>query len=414
MTFESFAMSRSRRQVERTITVGRTSYVSHVTVAGDDHSNSSPSKVFSVSWLRSNAPPPQPVRVRRRVSIVDLFCGCGAMTLGVAEAARALECAATPVLAVDTNPACIATYRHNFGSACNAVVGSVTSLLDRPPGKRLSTSERALQRKYADVDIAIGGPPCQGHSDLNNHTRRKDPRNNLYLSMARLAEVCRPKSLIIENVPGVAHDRGQVVDAVCGVLDGLGYSVWSGVLAAEQYGVAQCRKRFFLTATLTGAPVAQRLKALETDTPPPLSAVVRDLLSLDPHPSDTFNTSANHSATNKKRIAYLFKHRLYDLPNAQRPYCHRMKPHSYVSVYGRMRWNSPTQTITTGFGSTGQGRFVHPLRQRTLTPHEACRVQYLPDFFVFPETRRRHLQEMIGNAVPPKLAYAVALSLLAE
>ena len=116
----------------------------------------------------------------------------------------------------------------------------------------------------------------------------------------------------------------------------------------------------------------------------------------------------------KKRIAYLFEHDLYDLPNSQRPFCHRAKDHSYVSVYGRMRWNLATQTITTGFGSTGQGRFVHPLRRRTLTPHEACRVQFIPDFFSFPETRRRHLQEMIGNAVPPKLAYVIALSLLAR
>ena len=96
-----------------------------------------------------------------------------------------------------------------------------------------------------------------------------------------------------------------------------------------------------------------------------------------------------------------------------RPDCHRLKEHSYKSVYGRMYWEQPAQTITSGFTSMGQGRFVHPKAKRTITPHEAARLQFIPDFFSFGDTiRRTSLAEIIGNAVPTKLTYVLALELL--
>ncbi len=86
------------------------------------------------------------------------------------------------------------------------------------------------------------------------------------------------------------------------------------------------------------------------------------------------------TAANRERMQWLLDHDEYDLPNHLRPKCHHAD-HSYVSMYGRLRWNTPAQTITTGYGSTGQGRYVHPARPRTITPHEAARLQTLPDFF---------------------------------
>ena len=130
------------------------------------------------------------------------------------------------------------------------------------------------------------------------------------------------------------------------------------------------------------------------------------------HPGSAFDTAATHSMENQRRINYLFDSGSYELPDEERPDCHRLKPHPYRAVYGRMRPDTPAPTITSGFGSTGQGRFVHPNERRTLTPHEAARVQFFPDFFDFGTRGRRAYQEMIGNAVPPKLAYVVALDLL--
>ena len=77
-----------------------------------------------------------------------------------------------------------------------------------------------------------------------------------------------------------------------------------------------------------------------------------------------------------------------------------------------MHWDQPSPTITGGFGSNGQGRFVHPLERRTLTPHEAARVQFFPDFFRFNNVKRRELQQIIGNAVPSKAGFVVSLQLL--
>jgi DNA (cytosine-5)-methyltransferase 1 len=82
-------------------------------------------------------------------------------------------------------------------------------------------------------------------------------------------------------------------------------------------------------------------------------------------------------------------------------------------MYGRMRYDEPSQTITSGFSSPGQGRYIHPVRPRTLTPHEAARLQFFPDFFDFSMVKyRSSLATMIGNAVPMKLSYAVGLELL--
>ena len=129
--------------------------------------------------------------------------------------------------------------------------------------------------------------------------------------------------------------------------------------------------------------------------------------------SGLYDTAAQHSAVNERRIDFLFNNQLWELPNEQRPDCHRLKPHSYVSVYGRMHGDRPAPTITSGFGSTGQGRFVHPEERRTLTPHEAARLQGFPDWFTFSGVSKRGaLQKMIGNAVPSRLAYAAVAGLL--
>lgn len=110
------------------------------------------------------------------------------------------------------------------------------------------------------------------------------------------------------------------------------------------------------------------------------------------------------SADNRARAEYLVRTGSYELPDSERPPCHRDGGHSYKSVYGRLHWERPAQTITTGFGSMGQGRYLHPSKIRTLTPHEAARIQTFPDWFTFgDEPKRTQLATMIGNAVPPLL-----------
>jgi DNA (cytosine-5)-methyltransferase 1 len=97
-----------------------------------------------------------------------------------------------------------------------------------------------------------------------------------------------------------------------------------------------------------------------------------------------------------------------------RPDCHK-EGTSYGAVYGRMRWDAPAPTLTTGFLTTGRGRFIHPKRPRTITPREAARLQGFPDWFDFIGTEmpaRRDLAKWIGNAVPTVLGYLAGLAAL--
>ena len=169
----------------------------------------------------------------------------------------------------------------------------------------------------------------------------------------------------------------------------------------------QRRKRFVLLATRLHGIEPERVLA---ELPEQMAAhpnrtvrwAIGDLSSsrLD----GVFDSASTPSAENAKRIDFLFDEGLFDLPNDLRPPCHRLGNHSYVSMYGRLRWTLPAQTITTGFGSMGQGRYVHPERRRTLTPHEAARLQTFPDWFDFAASKGRGaLATVIGNAVPPFL-----------
>ncbi|WP_428001993.1 DNA cytosine methyltransferase [Acidovorax sp.] len=337
--------------------------------------------------------------------IVDLFSGCGALSLGITEACRALSLNAEHVFASDINPAALDVYKRNFPSAMTS--GEPAETLVGRVGMKISAQERQLQAMLGHVDILAGGPPCQGHSDLNNHTRRSDPRNSLFDVMIRFAQLLSPKHVIIENVPGVRHDVGGVTENGKRALIKLGYSVSEAVLTASEFGAAQRRKRYVLVATrntfhfdaLPRMPVERTLRW-----------AVEDLMHLS---SDAIIDSyAASSKVNRDRIDYLFDHDLHDLPNEMRPPCHRLKNHSYNAVYGRLRWDIPAPTITSGFNSPGQGRFIHPAVRRTLTPHEAARIQSIPDFFDWGNANREALTQMIGNAVPPKLAYRVALEIL--
>lgn len=365
--------------------------------------------IFDDLWLRRATPPEHSAPP---VTVADLFSGCGGLSVGAQEAARATGKRAVHVLGVDNNEAAMRVFADNFPEA-DVHLGGIEALVDGDVGDSPTRRERRLAERFAGLDLAAGGPPCQGHSDLNNHTRREDPRNQLYLRMARFVEVVRPRLVLIENVPGVAHDRSGVVAEARRVLENSGYLVSDGLVRADALGAAQSRKRHLLLASLDDT-VVPSVGTIEQEFGSPARGVLEVINDLDLEPSlGSFGTAANHSQTNRRRIDFLFDHDLYDLPDTERPDCHRLKPHTYRAVYGRMHADLPAPTITSGFGSTGQGRFVHPAHRRTLTPHEAARVQGFPDWFTFrAATRRGQLQEMIGNAVPSKLAYAAVASLL--
>lgn len=348
---------------------------------------------------------------KRSVRIADLFSGCGFMTLGATEAARALGCRPRQIVAIDVNEKALRIYKMNFPSATTKAV-DIRSIFRGRLGARLTAQERAIKEEVGRIDVATAGPPCQGHSDLNNYTRRHDPKNALYFRVARFAKVVRPKSIIIENVPAVLHDKGHVVNRTRKALEALGYKVADGIVKLVEIGVPQTRRRHVMIASLTERPLSLEniLERYRTRK----RSVLWTIGDLRKHNRDSpLDTPAKQTRLMATRIRYLFRYDRHNLPNHKRPICHRGKPHTYNSVYGRLWWGQPAQTITSGFTCMGQGRFVHPSQQRTLTPHEAARIQFIPDFFSFgDDVGTTALAEMIGNAVPPRLTYLLALELL--
>lgn len=358
---------------------------------------------------------PLPTSTGTPIRVVDLFAGCGGMSLGLAEAAHRLGHRIEIPLAVDDDEKVVEVYKANFPNAtCKAA--DVVTLFDGEIGSDPTEAEKTAKKDAGEVAVLLGGPPCQGHSNLNNHTRGRDPKNALYLRMARAAEVLAPKVVVVENVVPVQRDEADVVGATSQALARAGYVVHGQVVDLRRVGVPQRRRRYLLIASRApGIDPAGTLDHLTTGMSDHPDRTVRwaieDLIGVD---SDgVYDTPSRRSEKNARRMAYLFEKGLYDLPNDRRPVCHSDRDHTYVSMYGRLRWGEPAQTITTGFGSMGQGRYVHPQRRRTITPHEAARLQTFPDWFDFgKETPRGVLSKMIGNAVPPLLMVALGLEIL--
>lgn len=356
---------------------------------------------------------PHEVSAGRTIRTVDLFAGCGGTALGVEEACRSLGYRSQIAWAIDVEAAACRVFQDNFPEA-NLVEGDIRSFLASDVGSGLTQTEESLRDAVGAVDVLIGGPPCQGHSDLNNFSRRNDEKNGLYLYMARAAKVFRPSHILIENVQGLPHDRSGVLERTLSVLSDEGYHFSEGLVDIARLGVPQRRRRHIVLASRVGPvrgldDIVRDAECDERD----VAWAINDLA--DRINQSIVNTTSTPSKDNRARIDYLFDNGLFELPNEQRPPCHRDKKQTYTSVYGRMRWDRPSQTITSGFYSMCMGRYVHPERRRTITAHEAARLQFFPDFFRFESAKSRTaLAQIVGNAVPMKLSYVLVRELLGE
>ena len=304
----------------------------------------------------------------------------------------------------------MAVYRANF-SPTHDSADPIEILLPGEPGEDCHPIEENLKQRIGSIDCVLAGPPCQGHSALNYRTRHQDGRNALYLRVGRFAEVLEPRHILIENVPTVTVDRSRSIHQTIEHLESLGYDVDSAAIDLSTIGVPQRRKRHIVVASKDVKPDLQQWVSEAKVETRSVWWAIGDLEKTSAN--GLLNTPANLSPENRRRIDYLFDNKVFDLDNAKRPKCHQDGNHSYVSMYGRLRHDQPAQTITTGFTSPGQGRFIHPTLRRTLTPREAARLQFIPDDFDFSNIKyRTALARLIGNAVPPKLSWVVFRKLL--
>lgn len=261
-----------------------------------------------------------------------------------------------------------------------------------------------------EVDLVIGGPPCQGHSGFNNASRRNDPRNSLYLSAVAAAIGLGARALIVENVPEVQKSSLDVVTCARKSLEAAGYRTDAAVLVASEMGWPQSRRRHFLVAAQHEVVPLAELASEFAEVPPGAGDFLRSL----PRRSEFLEAVPEYNEVTRRRLKYFEDNPdEYDLPLTERPTCHR-EGTTYKSVYGRMRPDEPVPTLTTGFLTPGRGRFIHPFEARTLSPGEAAYVQGFPTWFDFedPNTSRQDLTKWIGDAVPLPLGYVAALAVL--
>lgn len=382
-----------------------------------------------LAWWRAywSGQIPAADRERGTLRLMELFSGAGGLALGFRQAASELGYDVSSVIAADQDSEALDVYaRHN--ETRHVLPCSVSELIDyRVKGRGSTAAFRydpaplgPVMRNAAEkVDVLLAGPPCQGHSDLNNHSRGTDRRNELYLTVPAVALALNVPTVIIENVPGIVRDSRGVVETTKALLRRAGYEITSGTLKADDFGWPQTRKRFFLVATKAHEPVelATVAAALARSPNKPALSVLEALEGFSSRsPDNHMWRTPEVSPETQSRLDWLFDNDAYDLDLSERPDCHR-EGTSYMSVYGRMRPDEPAPTITTGFLTMGRGRFVHPVERRVITPAEAARLQGFPDDYDFtladgssPSSLK--LTKWIGDAVPMPLGHAATLAAL--
>jgi DNA (cytosine-5)-methyltransferase 1 len=362
---------------------------------------------------------------QQRPRAVDLFSGCGGLSLGLEHAGYGV------ILSADNDPWALETHRHNVpGVALDLNLG------DRD---RIEMLVRLLEG--IPIDLLAGGPPCQpfsraGRAKLRSLVRdgvrsAQDERTELWQSFVEIAERVRPAAVMLENVPDMALGEDlAILRAMTARLESAGYDVHARLLDAWRYGVPQHRQRLVLIALRDGQPFkwpadqkrGVTLRDAIGDLPPLRGGTGRPEMP-SRRPTTAFQRRAREgmngtgvvwdhvtrAVRDDDREAFrLMKPgtRYSDLPEHLRRY----RSDIFNDKYNRLSWDDLCRSITAHIAKDGYW-YIHPSEQRTLTVREAARIQTFPDRFRFAGSRS-HAFRQIGNAVPPALAEAVGREVL--
>ncbi len=379
----------------------------------------------------------KPKSANRGPTAVDLFSGAGGISLGLTNAGFDVR------FCSDWDEACAKTHRRNFPE-----IPFVQTSIELLKGKEIL---QAARLKRGELDLLVGGPPCQGFSIIGQRALW-DPRNGLFREFIRIAEELKPKCIIIENVPGLATlGNGSVLREIGNAFFEAGYSIECGELLAAQYGVPQMRWRMFFIgwrfdqkksggfprpthgAAGIGDLVPNRtITSKETEGFVSIRDAIGDLPEISVgeecklysrSPVSDYQKAmregemgmlANHysarlSERNMARIRYLkpgqdWRSLPYELLPAGMQRAHRK---DHTRRYRRMTWTGIARSVITRFRDPKSGEYIHPEQHRTISIREAARLQSFPDWFVF-EGNISQQYDQVGNAVPPLLARAVA------
>lgn len=261
------------------------------------------------------------------------------------------------------------------------------------------------------IDLVAGCPPCQGFSSMRTlfgSRRISDARNDLVLSFLDVVKALRPRAVMLENVPGLSQDSR--FDTLRRSLIGMGYGVAWGVLDAADFGIPQRRKRLILIA------VERRVATLPT--PSRTRRTVRDAIGKMSPPGRTGDLLHDLPENRSERVAEVIRRIPHDgggrsaLAPEERLPCHQRST-GFYDVYGRMAWDAPAPTITSGCNNPSKGRFLHPTQDRAITLREAALLQTFPAKYKLSLARgKEHAARMIGNAFPPNFTTRLASHVL--
>lgn len=381
----------------------------------------------------------------QQLTLVDFFCGAGGLSLGFLQKGFQVK------LANDIEDVCIQTYKYNHPQlpADKVIQGDIKRIVDHI-------------EDYIDdeIDVVVGGPPCQGFSEANRQRVIDDPRNKLYKYFVQAVEKITPKFVVMENVKGMLKVANQVVEDYESLIINknghmYSYRVRYRILNSQDFSVAQSRERLIYIAVRND--VMEKLKItpqdlfdeIENNCKGNQTFVLQDALN-DIKPLDAprvkNQNEVDSETTGKKidinlfeenkneylslinmgrKIPYTFNHKaryvsdvnyeIYKRLNPGddatdkkiadiMPYAHRN--HCFKDKYYKLYANRPCRTITAHLRMDCHSH-IHPSQIRALTPREAARVQSFPDDYLFFGAYLKTYMQ-IGNAVPPLMARGIA------
>ena len=321
--------------------------------------------------------------MKKSYNVIDLFCGAGGLTQGFHDAGF------KTVYAVEFNSIFAETYKMNFPNV-HLKVGDI---------KDITNDEiDAINKKYK-VDIIVGGPPCQGFSIAGNIGRRflEDPRNRLFMEYYRFVEIIKPKMFVLENVAAmVSHNKGKTIKEIVNVFEKLGYKVQFKVLNAAEYSVPQERRRVFIVGVH---------ETLKFEYPKPQKKIITIKEAIDDLPKlnsgETSNIDLHNAMKHSEQMLVKMSYvkdggNREDMPENIRP------KSGDARKYIRYDSNKPSCCVTGDMR-----KIFHYSQNRALTCRELARLQTFPDSYKIVGSSIQ-IQQQIGNAVPCKLAFAVA------
>lgn len=346
---------------------------------------------------------------------IALFSGCGGMTLGFE--AAGIDLVGHVEIAESANR----IYAENFPKS---------KLLGEDICEISNKDLQAWRREFGDIDIIVGGPPCQGFS-LAGKRNPEDERNKLYKQYVRIVSVIRPKVFVMENVAlmtSMKDESGELfIDKIEKSFSKQGYSIVKRIVNAYEYGVPQSRERVVLVGVrkdinksfVFETPLysldksayqmelwGEKKKALT------FKDATKDLQSLE-NGEKSYTDPLHWAITHPKHVIEW----LIDVPEGHSAHENEnpelRPPSGFNTTYKRNVWNEPCSTISTNFSMISGCRNVHPTDTRSLTIREAARVQSFPDEFVFCGNWGE-IRKSIGNAVPPILARAIAKEIIGQ